>query len=733
MSSTRRSVGGRRIHLRAPALVLIAAFSALISGVVASAGPASATAETVTVNLASTSGTATGAGSGFLYGLSQTGTAPTPGLLAALDPTSDRGGGARLSGDGWIGDGYTAGAGFNARMTMSIDQAEQTALLPSHPTYDLLVSDLFGADTTEPSNTVWPCTSGNCSNWISFIDTVVADVQAAGVSVRYDIWNEPDNNSFWGPGYGGTQYFAMWNSAVNEIRRLVPSATIVGPSVSNYNTNYLSTFLTGAKSAGTLPNVLNWHFSGTPVADAQTTNNLVSSLGISPIPLSMNEYLNSGSQNAGQEAWNLTQIAKSGLSSASHAIWNNCCNVPSLDGTLVQNSAGTYVPTGQWWVYKDYGDITGNLAAVTNGGGTTDAVAGVDQARGRATILLGDSAGNTGTVSLAINGLSSTPWLFSSSGMQLSVQRIPDQNPLAQPIVVSSQIVAPGTTSVSVPINWVAANDAYFVTMTPFTTGVTTIDGALTSPAPNYFQYGSNWGETSGVSDMYDGTANWSFTPGSTAVLHFTGNQVALHAVKDVDQGEMNISVDGSAPVTVDDYASTRNASGVVWTSPVLDPGTHIVTITVDSTKDSASSGYNIALDSADVYSATRIDANATTGTHFVYGSGWGETGGVSDMYDGTANWSYTAGSTATMSFTGTKIALHAVKDVDQGYITVSIDGGTPTTVDDYAATRVASGVVWTSPTLTAGTHTLTVVATGTHDSSSSGSNIALDSVDILP
>jgi len=733
MSSTRRSVGGRRIHLRAPALVLIAAFSALISGVVASAGPASATAETVTVNLASTSGTATGAGSGFLYGLSQTGTAPTPGLLAALDPTSDRGGGARLSGDGWIGDGYTAGAGFNARMTMSIDQAEQTALLPSHPTYDLLVSDLFGADTTEPSNTVWPCTSGNCSNWISFIDTVVGDVQAAGVSVRYDIWNEPDNNSFWGPGYGGTQYFAMWNSAVNEIRRLVPSATIVGPSVSNYNTNYLNTFLTGAKSAGTLPNVLNWHFSGTPVADAQTTNNLVSSLGISPIPLSMNEYLNSGSQNAGQEAWNLTQIAKSGLSSASHAIWNNCCNVPSLDGTLVQNSAGTYVPTGQWWVYKDYGDITGNLAAVTNGGGTTDAVAGVDQARGRATILLGDSAGNTGTVSLAINGLSSTPWLFSSSGMQLSVQRIPDQNPLAQPIVVSSQIVAPGTTSVSVPINWVAANDAYFVTMTPFTTGVTTIDGALTSPAPNYFQYGSNWGETSGVSDMYDGTANWSFTPGSTAVLHFTGNQVALHAVKDVDQGEMNISVDGSAPVTVDDYASTRNASGVVWTSPVLDPGTHIVTITVDSTKDSASSGYNIALDSADVYSATRIDANATTGTHFVYGSGWGETGGVSDMYDGTANWSYTAGSTATMSFTGTKIALHAVKDVDQGYITVSIDGGTPTTVDDYAATRVASGVVWTSPTLTAGTHTLTVVATGTHDSSSSGSNIALDSVDILP
>jgi hypothetical protein len=733
MSSTRRSVGSRHTRLRAPALVMAAVFSALISGVVAGAPPALAAAETVTVNLASTSGTAAGVGAGFLYGLSQDAAAPNPGLLASLDPTSDRGGGARLSGDGWIGDGYTAGAGFNARMTMSIDQARQTALLPSHPTYDLLVSDLYGADTTQPSGTAYPCAGGNCSNWITFIDTVVGDVQAAGVSVRYDIWNEPDNGSFWAPGYGGTQYFAMWNAAVDEIRRLVPSATIVGPSVSNYNTSYLSTFLTGAKSAGTLPNVLNWHFSGTPVADAQTTNNLVSSMGISPIPLSMNEYLNSGAQNAGQEAWNLTQIAKSGLSSASHAIWSNCCNVPSLDGTLVQNSAGTYVPTGQWWVYKDYGDVTGSLAAVTNGGGTTDAVAGVDQARGRATILLGDNAGNTGAVSLAVNGLSSTPWLFSSSGMQLTVQRIPDQNPLAQPIVVSSQIVASGTGSLTVPINWVTANDAYFVTMTPFTTGTATIDGAATSAAPNYFQYGSNWGETTGVSDMYDGTANWSFTPGSTAVLHFTGNQVALHAVKDVDQGEIDISVDGSAPVTVDDYAATRNASGVVWTSPVLDPGTHIVVITVDSTKNPASSGTNIALDRADISSGTRIDANATTGTHFAYSSGWGETSGISDMYAGTANWNPTAGSTATMSFTGTKIALHAVKDVDQGIMTVSIDGAAPTSVDDYASTRLASGVVWTSPTLASGTHTLTVTVTGTHDSSSSGSTIALDSVDILP
>lgn len=713
-------------------LITLSAAAVVAAVIAAPAAPAMASDQTVTVNFASTTGTAHGVGSGFLYGLSQDGIEPDDGLLASLAPTSGRGGGARLAGGGWIGDGYTDGTGFTTRIDSAIDQARRLNDGPTHATYDLLVSDLYGADTTQSSDTVYPCTNGNCANWISFIDDVVTDVQAAGVTVTYDIWNEPDNASFWAPGYAGTQYFQMWDSAVDEIRSLVPSASIVGPSVSNFNNNYITEFLTGAQAAGTVPTYLNWHFSGTPVADAATVNGDLAADGITGVKLSTNEYLDSSQENAGYEAWYLAQLAESGISYADHAIWADCCNVGSLDQTLVQNSSGTYVPTGQWWVYKDYADVTGSLAAVSDGS-STDAVAAEDSSRQIATVLLGDDAGNTGTITLNLNGLSAIPWAFSGTGANVVVQRIPDQNPLAQPIVVSSQIVAPGTASLSLPINWAAANDAYFVTITPATTGSVTIGSDLTSPSPNYFQYGSNWGDTTGIADTYNGTVDWSYTPGSTAVLHFTGNQIALHAVQDVDQGEMDISVDGSAPVTVDDYSPTRDPSAIVWTSPVLDPGPHVVTITVDSTKNAASSGYNIAIDSADVLSATRIDANATTGTHVVYGSGWGLTAGVDDMYDGTANWSYTAGSVATLTFTGTEIALHAVRDVDQGIMDISIDGSSPVAVDDYSPTRIASGVVWTSPTLAEGTHTLTITCTGTHDSSSSGNNIALDSVDIMP
>jgi hypothetical protein len=558
-----------------------------------------ATDESISVDLSSTTGPATGVGSGFLYGLNQDGSGPSDSLLAPLNPTSGRGGGARLSGGGWIGDGMRAGSGYQARIASALGQARRLTTGSYHASDDLLVSDLFGADTTQPSSTVYPCTNGDCSNWTAFIDRVVADVQASGLTVNFDIWNEPDGTAFWAPGVNTTQYFAMWDSAVREIRRLDPGATIVGPSLSGWQYANLGPFLDHVKSANTVPNILNWHFSGNPVADAQTADQLLAARGITGVALSINEYIFSNQQNAGYEAWYLAQLAKSGIKNADHAIWTDCCVAGTLDSTLVPDGNGNLQPTGQWWVYRDYAQITGQLVAVNNNGGSTDAVASEDQSAGRAAILLGDSSGNTGTTNLTVNGLSSRPWLAGSAGIAVTVQRVPDQNPLSAPITVGTQIVAANAGSVQIPITWQAGNDAYFVTLTPATSSAVIVDGATTS-GTDYFSYGANWGQTNGVSDMYDGTANWSYVPGSTAQLHFTGHQVVLHAVRDVDQGQMSLAVDGGNPVTVDDHASSRNASGVVWTSPALAASQHTLSITVQQ-KDSMSSGNNIAIDRADI------------------------------------------------------------------------------------------------------------------------------------
>jgi len=129
------------------------------------------------------------------------------------------------------------------------------------------------------------------------------------------------------------------------------------------------------------------------------------------------------------------------------------------------------------------------------------------------------------------------------------------------------------------------------------------VDGNVTGTGNNQFQYDSNWGLTPGVPDMYLGTANWSHVSGATATFRFTGTQVLLHAVQDVDQGIMTISLDGGTSQSVDNYASSRNASGVVWSSPVLTSGAHTITIVNTGQRNGASSGINIAIDRADVFS----------------------------------------------------------------------------------------------------------------------------------
>src|SRR5882757_1855612 len=128
----------------------------LMTALVVPASPATAADQSVTVDLATTTGPVTRAGAGFLYGLNQDGSQPADNLLSPLGVTSARGGGARLPGHGWLGDGYRAGSGYQTRITSALAQVRRLTTGQYNASYDLLVSDLWGADTEQPSNTVYP-------------------------------------------------------------------------------------------------------------------------------------------------------------------------------------------------------------------------------------------------------------------------------------------------------------------------------------------------------------------------------------------------------------------------------------------------------------------------------------------------------------------------------------------------------------------------------------------------
>jgi hypothetical protein len=74
-------------------------------------------------------------------------------------------------------------------------------------------------------------------------------------------------------------------------------------------------------------------------------------------------------------------------------------------------------------------------------------------------------------------------------------------------------------------------------------------------------------------------------------------------------------------------------------------------------------------------------------------------------------------GPSVTFTFTGTRVSWVATKGPDRGKASVSVDGGTPVTVDLYSATLSVRREVFAKNGLATGTHKVTVKVLGTHSS----------------
>jgi hypothetical protein len=428
-----------------------------------------ATGESLSVDLSSTRGPSTGVGEGFLYGISEDGTQPADQFLQPLGLNAFRGGGW-FSG-GWIKDNYQYGSASQADVNSIIEQARRLTQPPYHAQYQVLVTDMYGLNGGQPSNTMYPCDNGNCSNWVSFIDATVGALQASGLKFAYDIDNEPDISIFWKAGVNSTQYFQMWDTAYREIRRVAPGAQIVGPSFAytpQRNPGEWQTWFAHVKAAGTVPDMISNHNEGDvddPVTVAQALNSDLSSAGIGAVPLSSNEYQPADRQTAGVTAWYLARFAQSGYTNAMRGNWV-CCVTPNLTGVLTQVN-GAWQPTGSWWALRDYADMTGTLVNTSGQVGSTAISASEDATAKRAVAIIGDSNGYTGAASVTFSGLSSVPWLANNGSVNVTVDRIPDQAPLSAPQVVYSQNVSATGGSVTVPFTFQATHDAFAVYVTP--------------------------------------------------------------------------------------------------------------------------------------------------------------------------------------------------------------------------------------------------------------------------
>jgi len=108
-------------------------------------------------------------------------------------------------------------------------------------------------------------------------------------------------------------------------------------------------------------------------------------------------------------------------------------------------------------------------------------------------------------------------------------------------------------------------------------------------------------------------------------------------------------------------------------------------------------------------------------------GTNWAYYTGDSNKYQGDDHSSSAAGDTATLKFNGISAAYYGAKSPQAGIVGISIDGGTESMVDLYSATRLDNTLLYTSPALASGDHTMKIRLTGNKNASAVGAAAAVD------
>ncbi|HEY0247958.1 MAG TPA: hypothetical protein VGC45_06820 [Gryllotalpicola sp.] len=232
----------------------------------------------------------------------------------------------------------------------------------------------------------------------AMVEARLADPAATSID-GWELWNEPDWT--WDTAHAG-DFDSGWVRSYRAVRALDPTTPIVGPSFSEYDPGEMADFLANAKATNTIPDTISWHELaagtsgwsdiGSHVADYRA---LEKSLGIGPLPISVNEYAAKDAIDSPSGSLHfLAQFERAGVANAARAYWYES---GTIGGLIWQGR-----PTGVYWLYDWYGSMDGRIVAVTPSAGQ-DGVASYDGHRHIATVLVG---GEGGTNTIRITGAS---------------------------------------------------------------------------------------------------------------------------------------------------------------------------------------------------------------------------------------------------------------------------------------------------------------------------------------
>ncbi|MFJ2958648.1 family 16 glycosylhydrolase [Streptomyces sp. NPDC087270] len=240
---------------------------------------------------------------------------------------------------------------------------------------------------------------------------------------------------------------------------------------------------------------------------------------------------------------------------------------------------------------------------------------------------------------------------------------------------------------------------------------------------------------------------NWK-SPTSTTLTSHTGDHTAGSSLNgsfhtyglEWGPGYLKFYVDGVLARTYDNTDYNQTGMNIILSQGIRSPYTSSPTAT--GFPATSQIGYVHVWKKADMEVDDADMVRGATATPQVPGDGQGEDlfryGGTwaqnsdSSAYTSTTHTSSSAGATSTVEFYGTGVSLVGATGPAQGQAEVSVDGGTPVGIDEYAATAAAQQTVFSSTGLSAGHHTLTLTVSGTSRSASTGTAVSVDAAHVL-
>ena len=310
----------------------------------------------------------------------------------------------------------------------------------------------------------------------------------------------------------------------------------------------MQSFLQNAVATNTVPDIISWHelqSSSKIAGDIATVTGIEKSLGISPRPIAIEEYAAPSEVGVpGALVGYAAKFERLGVHDAEMAFWNH---YGTLGDTLTDTGGQ---PNGAYWLYKWYGDMSGNMLVTTPPAQTgIDGMASLNGAGNQLSVVFG---GGAGSCAVTVNGLGSLSAFGSTVHVKLEYTPSKGRTTaVSGPITISEADYTVSGGSITVPVA-TNATDGYHLVITP--------SGTSTSLAGRYQITNVNSGlalDTSGEATAW-GTPVDQNTPNSSTNQNWTLVAAGSDLYKIVNQA-------GGLDLGITNMSTSDGGTALIW------------------------------------------------------------------------------------------------------------------------------------------------------------------------